>query len=80
MSRRFLALLALTALVSLFVYGCSAKADHAQTRELTEHQRDSVLSTENLPGTFAIKRAFAVSNKATNSAEQTNANVDSLFK
>jgi hypothetical protein len=80
MSRRFMALLTVSALVSLLAYGCSAKSDHTQARELTEHQRDSVLSTENLPGTFAIKRAFAVSNKATSTAEQTNTNVDSLFK
>ena len=40
-----------------------APAKH-EARELTEHQRDSVLAQSGLPGAFVVGRALAVSQRA----------------
>ena len=57
--------------------GCSGrKTDTA--RELTERQRDSILSRSRLPGAGAVGRALNASDRATSRAANLDAQVDSL--
>ena len=57
--------------------GCAPKK--AETKaQLTEHQRDSVLATEPIPGAPAVGAALKMSDKAAADAQKMNAQVDSL--
>ena len=56
--------------------GCTRK--EAKQPPLTERQRDSVLSTEPLPGASVVGGALKASDKAAADAAKTNAAVDSL--
>jgi outer membrane murein-binding lipoprotein Lpp len=57
MHRRILA----AAAAALLLAGCAKKA--VQTTPLTEHQRDSILATEPIPGANAINGAFRAADK-----------------
>jgi hypothetical protein len=57
MHRRILA----AAAAAILLAGCAKKT--AQTTPLTEHQRDSVLATEPIPGASAIGSAFKAAGK-----------------
>lgn len=70
------ALAALVAAVALsLVAGCAPGA-REQKAKLTEHQRDSVLATEPIPGASTVGRALDESAKASESAAQ----MDSLSR
>jgi hypothetical protein len=47
--------------VLLLLASCARHAEKAST--LTEHQRDSILATEPIPGASAIKGAFRAADK-----------------
>lgn len=66
MTVRIAALLAVLALMAPAA-GCSGKEQAART-PLTEHQRDSVLATEPIPGAPAVGAALRTSDKASERA------------
>lgn len=66
--------LALIALLALLA-GCSPGQKTAKAK-LTEHQRDSVLATEPIPGAATVGKAMEQSAKASESAAQ----MDSLTR
>lgn len=70
--RKVPAALAALAALSLLT-GCAPGAKEPQAK-LTEHQRDSVLATEPIPGAATVGRALEESAKASESA----ARMDSL--
>jgi hypothetical protein len=61
----------------LAIAGC-AKPQAADKVPLTEHQRDSVLAKEPIPGAFGVGRALATSDREARRAADMNAQVDSL--
>jgi hypothetical protein len=68
---------AIVILVLLAMVGCAPKKAETQAA-LTEHQRDSVLATEPLPGATAVGAAMKTSDKAAADAAKMNSQVDSL--
>jgi hypothetical protein len=68
-------LIVLVALLALA--GCAKTQDTAKA-PLTEHQRDSVLAGERLPGVGAVGEALEESDRQAANARSTNAMVDSL--
>jgi hypothetical protein len=64
-------------LAVLVVAGC-AKPQSAAKAPLTEHQRDSVLAREPIPGATGVGRALQTSDAEARRAAQMNAQVDSL--
>jgi hypothetical protein len=66
MTIRYAGLVAVLALLALAA-GCSGHEKTAQA-PLTEHQRDSVLATEPIPGAPAVGAALRVSDKASERA------------
>jgi hypothetical protein len=68
------------AFAALLCAGCGASSPSASRAPLTEHQRDSVLATEKfVPGSSAVGRALAVSDREGARARKMDASVDSLF-
>ncbi len=67
---------ALVALALLALLAGCAPGERAAKAELTEHQRDSVLATEPIPGAATVGRALEQSAKASESAAQ----MDSLAR
>ena len=61
---------ALAALAALSLLAGCAPGAKEQKAKLTEHQRDSVLATEPIPGASAVGRALDESAKASESAAQ----------
>jgi hypothetical protein len=67
---------AIVILAVLAMVGCAPKK--AETKApLTEHQRDSVLATEPLPGASTVGAAMKASDRASADAAKMNAQVDS---
>jgi hypothetical protein len=64
-------------LAALAVAGC-AKPRSAAQAPLTEHQRDSVLAKEPIPGATGVGRALQTSDDEARRAAEMNARVDSL--
>ena len=74
--RKVPAALAALAAVSLLA-GCAPGAKEPKAK-LTEHQRDSVLATEPLPGASTVGEAMKASDQAAEQARRTSEAVDSL--
>jgi hypothetical protein len=65
------------ALALLVAAGCAPKKTAGRT-PLTEHQRDSVLAKEPIPGATGVGRALETSDAEARRAARMNAQVDSL--
>ena len=59
-------------LVILFLCSCGEKAPDNTKKELTQHQRDSVLAESDLPGAKAVGKAIAVSDSAATRTDKIN--------
>ena len=70
--------LALATLLALAVVGCGPTA--SPRRELTQRERDSTLGKSVIPGAVAVTRTLEESDKASGSARQMDALVDSLAR
>ena len=66
------------AILAIFAGACSAGQDHGPKQELTEAQRDSVISRSDLPGAGVVGRATAESDREKRQADKLNQAVDSL--
>lgn len=64
-------------LAVLVAAGCAEKKVETKTT-LTEHQRDSVLATEPLPGASTVGGAMKASDQAAEEAKHTSEAVDTL--
>lgn len=74
---RTLSLMSVTLTLALLA-GCQPKSSET-TRELTAHERDSVLAGERaLPGSTVVGRALDVSDASRARADSLNAQVDAL--
>ena len=74
---RILSLMSVTLTLALLA-GCQSKSSET-TRELTAHERDSVLATErSLPGSTVVGRALDVSDASRARADSLNARVEAL--
>jgi len=69
--------LLMTAGVLVLAAGCSGKKAEA-TKDLTERQRDSILSQSRLPGASAVGYALNAADREASRAATVNAQVDSL--
>jgi hypothetical protein len=69
----------LVALAALALSGC-AERKAAETRTLTERERDSILATQRLPGAATVGRAMQAGDRAADAAARMNAQVDSLTR
>lgn len=76
---RILSLMSVTLTLALaLANGCQSKSSET-TRELTAHERDSVLATERaLPGSTVVGRALDVTDASRARADSINAQVDAL--
>lgn len=63
------------AVALLALAGCAKSQDTAKA-PLTEHQRDSVLAGEKLPGASTVGRAMDEADRQAEAARSTNAMVD----
>ncbi len=66
------------AILAIITGACSATQDHPAKRELTEAQRDSVISKSDLPGAGVVGRALSESGRQQRQADAVNRMVDSL--
>lgn len=74
---RILSLMCVTLTLALLA-GCQSKSSET-TRELTAHERDSVLATErSLPGSTVVGRALDVTDASRARADSLNAQVNAL--
>jgi hypothetical protein len=71
--------LLLAAVVLALATGCSGRKPEA-TKELTEHQRDSVLAQSVLPGAGAVGHAMSAADREARRAASMDAQVDSLSR
>jgi len=67
----------MTAVVLVLAAGCSGKKAET-TKDLTERQRDSILSQSRLPGASAVGHALNAADREASRAATVNAQVDSL--
>ena len=63
--------------VLILAAGCSGRKAEA-TKDLTERQRDSILSQSRLPGASAVGQALNAADREASRAATVNAQVDSL--
>lgn len=66
------------AILALLAAACSPHQDASAKRELTERERDSVMSKSDLPGAGVVGRAMSTSDAEARHSSSMNAAVDSL--